>query len=217
MKKSEVLKLTRKHVKDLLSGEGTGHDWFHIERVVKNARLISKKEGGDFFIIELAALLHDIADWKFHGGDSTIGAKKTDELLRKLKVDSEIKEKVVEIVEHISYKGGTNTHEMRSLEGRIVQDADRLDAMGALGIARVFAFGGSMARAIHDPSIKPKLMKSFEAYKKRTQTSINHFYEKLLLLKEKMNTKTGRLLAMKRHKFMESYLKQFYKEWDGQV
>lgn len=217
MTKSEVVKKTREHIKKLMSGEGTGHDWFHIDRVVKNAKLISKKEGGDAFIIELAALLHDIADWKFHDGNTKIGARKAEEWLKKLGVKTKDIQKIVEIVEHISYKGGTNTHSMQSIEGKIVQDADRLDAIGALGIARVFAFGGSMKRAIHDPLNKPKLLKSFEAYKKRTQTSINHFYEKLLLLRNKMNTKTGKQLAQKRHEFMEKYLDQFYKEWDGKA
>lgn len=217
MTKLEVVKKTREYIKRLMSGEGTGHDWFHIDRVVKNAKLISKKEGGDMFIIELSALLHDIADWKFHDGDMKIGARKTEEWLKKLGVEAKDIQKVVEIVEHISYKGGTNKRVMQSIEGKIVQDADRLDAIGALGIARVFAFGGSMKRAIHDPSIKPKLLKSFEAYKKRTQTSINHFYEKLLLLKNKMNTNTGKQLAQKRHEFMEKYLEQFYSEWDGKA
>jgi len=217
MKKSEVINKTRKHIKKLLSGEGTGHDWFHIDRVVKNAKHIAKKEGGDLFIIELAALLHDIADWKFNDGDTTIGAKKTKEWLETLKMEVEDVKKVAEIVEHISYKGGTNTYKMRTTEGKIVQDADRLDAIGAVGIARVFAFGGSMKRAIHDPTIKPKLLKSFEAYKKRKQTSINHFYEKLLLLKDKMNTKEGKRLAQKRHEFMEKYLVRFLKEWGGKA
>jgi len=217
MTKSEVVEKTREYIKKLMSGEGTGHDWFHIERVVKNAKLIAKKEGGDLFIIELAALLHDIADWKFNDGDTTIGAKKTKEWLEALKVDDDEVQKITEIVEHISYKGGTNTHKMGTIEGKIVQDADRLDAVGAMGIARVFAYGGSTGRDIHNPNVKSKLLKSFEAYKKRKQTSINHFYEKLLLLKDKMNTKEGKKLAQKRHDFMEMYLEQFYDEWEGKA
>ncbi len=217
MKKQDVVKKVRKHIKQLMSGEGSGHDWLHIERVVKNAKLIAKSEGGDSFIIELAALLHDIADWKFHDGNLEEGPRRTKELLSSLHVDQKDIDRIVEIVSHISYRGGTNTYVMKTVEGKIVQDADRLDAIGALGIARVFTYGGSMGRDMHNPAIKSKLLKSFAAYRKRKQTSINHFYEKLLLLKDKMNTTTGKKLALNRHRFMQMYLEQFFKEWDGKA
>lgn len=199
-----------------MSEEGTGHDWFHIQRVVREAKLIARKEGGDLFVIELAALLHDIGDWKFHEGDSKVGSRKAQEWLGKMKVDKQIIEDVCFIVEHISYKGGTNKVRMKSLEGKIVQDADRLDALGAIGIARIFAFGGMKGREIYNPKVKPFKHKTFGNFKKRmsSNTSLNHFYEKVLLLKNKMNTKTGKRTAQQRHDFVKAYLKQFLKEWN---
>lgn len=218
MNKGQIIKKTATYIKNLLGKEATGHDWFHIERVVKNAKIIAKNEGGDIFIIELAALLHDVADWKFYDGDDTVGAKKTKEWLKKLKVNDVIITRVADIVQHISYKGGANKTKIRSLEGKVVQDADRLDALGAIGIGRTFAFGGHSGIVMYDPAIKPKKYKSLNDFKKSIkdgrQSTINHFYEKLLLLKGKMNTKTGKKLALLRHKFLKQFLKQFYKEWN---
>jgi uncharacterized protein len=213
----QVVDRTRSFVKSKLEGEGSGHDWWHVVRVVENAKTIAAQEGGDLFVIELAALLHDIADWKFHDGDSTIGAKISQEWLLDLEVSKDIAEHAAYIVEHISFKGGTNRHIMRTLEGKIVQDADRLDALGAIGIARAFAYGGSVGRLLYDPGSQPTMLTSFDSYKKvQNGTTINHFYEKLLLLKDRMNTKTGKAMALNRHKFMEKYLEQFYAEWSGE-
>lgn len=209
MNKKEIIKRTTAHVKALLDKEGTGHDWFHIERVVRNAKKIARKEGGDLFVIELGALLHDIADWKFYGGDTAIGPRKAREWLEKLKVDEKIIPQVTEIVQNISFREGTNKVKMKTLEGKIVQDADRLDAMGAIGIARCFAYGGYRGREIYNPKVRPK-----KKYKNlKSSTTINHFYEKLLLLRGRMNTRAGRRMAGERHKFMEQFLRQFYKEW----
>lgn len=214
-----VLEKTRAFVEEKLKGEGSGHDWWHIIRVVNNAKAIAQQEGGDAFVIELAALLHDIADWKFHDGDSTVGPRVTREWLQKLKVESVVIERVAYIVEHISFKGGKNPHRMQTLEGKIVQDADRLDAIGAIGVARAFAFGGAAGREIYNPSVPPKQYDSFESFKNAVTTNhtVNHFYEKLLLLKDKMNTATGRQKAQERHAFMEKYLQQFYAEWEGKL
>lgn len=200
-----------------MEGDTTGHDWWHVVRVVNNAKTIATKEGGDPFIIELTALLHDIADWKFHDGNSASGAKISRDWLETLKVDAGVVEQVAYIVEHISFKGGTNTHVMQTLDGQIVQDADRLDALGAVGIARAFATGAVLGNAIYDPEVAPKNYKSPEEFKKELKNNhtINHFYEKLLLIKDKMNTQTGKNLAAHRHKFMERYLQEFYKEWGG--
>lgn len=212
-----ILDKTREFVKQKMQGEGTGHDWWHVARVVNTAMSIAKKEGGDLLVIELAALLHDIADWKFNDGDTTVGAKVAREWLLSIGTDNKAVEDVVYVVEHISFKGGTNAHVMKTIEGKIVQDADRLDAIGALGIARTFAFGGAAGRPIYDPTVKPKEYESFKSFKSSISNNhtINHFYEKLLLLKDKMNTRTGQELAKQRHEFMEKYLHQFYAEWEG--
>ncbi|MBX4204646.1 MAG: HD domain-containing protein [Candidatus Doudnabacteria bacterium] len=201
MTKSQVLKKTREYVKGVLADEATGHDWYHIERVVRNAKLIGKKEKADLFVVELAALLHDIADWKFHA-DPDAGVKLTVKKLKSLKVPKSIIDQVAYIVQYISFKVGKNTHRMTTIEGKVVQDADRLDALGAIGIARAFAYGGYKKRMIYDP-------------KKENETTIGHFYEKILWLTDLMNTKTGYNLALKREKFVKDFLKQFYKEWDG--
>lgn len=214
-----ILDKTRKFVRQKMEGEGTGHDWWHIVRVVNNALSIAKKEGGDLVVIELAALFHDIADWKFNDGDTAIGAKMAREWLHEAGADNTVIEQVAYIVEHISFKGGTNIHAMKTLEGKIVQDADRLDAIGAIGIARTFAFGGARGQSIYDPDVKPKEYDSFKSFKKALNDNhtINHFYEKLLLLKDKTNTRTGQQLAKQRHEFMEKYLQQFYAEWEGEA
>ncbi|TYB78835.1 HD domain-containing protein [Bizionia myxarmorum] len=201
--------------KELKNAEG-GHDWFHIERVYKNALLISKKENVDALVVALGALLHDIADSKFHNGDETIGPKKAREFLLKQNVDSERMEHVVQIIENISYSSELNPNKsFKSAELDVVQDADRLDALGAIGIARTFNYGGFKNRVLYDPEIKPDLNMDTETYKKTDSPTINHFYEKLLLLKDKMNTKTGKQIAEQRHQFLEQFLEQFYGEWEG--
>lgn len=201
--------------KELKDAEG-GHDWFHIERVYKNALLISKTEKVDTTVVILAALLHDIADSKFHGGDDTVGPQKARLFLSREGVDDELIEHVVKIIENVSFKGGNVSQSFHSKELEVVQDADRLDALGAIGIARTFNYGGFKNRKIYDPEIQPKLRMSPSEYKKTTAPTINHFYEKLLLLKERMNTETGKRIATARHKFMEEFLGQFYAEWDGE-
>lgn len=213
-KERKIIELTEDYVKNKLQGEATGHDWWHAYRVWRNAINISKKEGGNFFVIQLAALLHDIADWKFHGGDIKAGSRVARKWLMKLKVNKKVVDEVCEIIDNISFKGAGVNSTMKSKEGMIVQDADRLDAMGAIGIARVFAFGGSNGREIYNPMIKPTRHTSFEEYKKSAGSSINHFYEKLLLLKELMNTDTARKMAGERHEYMKEFLKRFFKEWN---
>jgi uncharacterized protein len=203
-------------VKKTLSGAEGGHDWFHIERVWKNAKLIASGEECDLEVVELAALLHDIADSKFHGGDEEIGPKKAREYLSNTRIETQKVNHIVAIIENVSFKGGHNARNHSSIELDIVQDADRLDAIGAIGIARTFNYGGFKNRAIYDPAIAPNLNMTKEEYKKSTAPTINHFYEKLLLLKDLMNTKSGKRIAEQRHQYMEGFLNQFYNEWNGQ-
>lgn len=203
------------NVKQQLQNAEGGHDWFHIERVWRNAKFIAQKENADLFVVELAALLHDIADSKFNNGDEEIGPRKAKEILMTNNIASNTIEHVIAIIENISFKGGNTPRTFDSIELQIVQDADRLDAIGAIGIARAFNYGGFKNRLIYDPTIQPDLKQTKEAYKNSTAPTINHFYEKLLLLKDRMNTSTGIQLAEKRHQFMESYLEQFYSEWSG--
>lgn len=200
--------------KELATTEG-GHDWFHVERVYKNALLISNTEKVDLLVVQLAALLHDIADSKFHSGDETIGPKKATRFLESQNIEASIINHVVAIIKNISFKGGNFKTTFTSNELNVVQDADRLDAIGAIGIARTFNYGGYKERALYDPSIPPNLTMTKEEYKSSTAPTINHFYEKLLLLSKKMHTKTAREIAAKRHQFMEDFLKQFYEEWNG--
>ena len=201
--------------KELENAEG-GHDWFHIERVYKNAVLIANGENCDILIVQLGALLHDIADSKFHDGDETVGPKKARLFLESKNFPENTIANVVNVIENISFKGGHETKKFSSLELDIVQDADRLDAIGAIGIARTFNYGGFKNRAIYNPKINPNLHMSKEEYKNSDVPTINHFYEKLLLLKDKMNTKTGKEIAAQRHEFMELFLDQFYDEWNGE-
>jgi uncharacterized protein len=215
METDKILENTIHFVKDQLKGAEGGHDWFHIERVYNNALLISKKETGNIFVVSLAALLHDIADSKFHNGDESIGPKIAKEFLQTQNIKLEIIEDIVNIIKNTSFKGGNFTKDFESKELDIVQDADRLDAIGAIGIARCFNYGGFKEREIYNPKIKPNLKMTKEEYKNANAPSINHFYEKLLLLKNKMNTNTGKALAEKRHAFMLLYLDQFYREWNG--
>lgn len=219
MDKKEIIDQTINFVKtELFNAEG-GHDWFHIERVWKLAKLIGKNESADIFIVELGALLHDIADAKFYNGDETIGPKKARSFLKSIEVDELTIQHIENIINHISYKnslGQNNENEhFVSKELKIIQDADRLDAMGAIGIARAFNYGGFKNRELYNPNIKPRINQSKEVYKTSTAPTINHFYEKLLLLKDKMNTNTGKLLAQERHYFMKQFLEQFYSEWDA--
>jgi len=205
----------RQHVKNKFASEGTGHDWHHIERVTRNALLIAETEGGNLTLIELAALLHDIDDHKFNGGDLEAGARTARKLLSELGVDETVIEQVTHIIATVSYKGAHVHSVPSSLEGQIVQDADRLDAIGAIGIARAFAYGGSKHRAIYEPEQQPELHETAQAYISSGTHTVNHFYEKLLLLKNKMNTETGKRLAAERHDYMENFLAQFYREWNG--
>lgn len=216
MNQQSIIEQTVAHVKLTLSGAEGGHDWWHIHRVWKTAQHIATAEQADELVVALGALLHDIADSKFHNGDETVGPRKAREWLVSLGVAAPVIEHVENIITHISFKGGNHQQAFRSKELDIVQDADRLDAIGAIGIARAFNYGGFKNRPMHDPDIQPNMNMSKEEYKNNKAPTINHFYEKLLLLKDRMNTETGKQLAMQRHMFMENYLKQFYGEWDAE-
>lgn len=212
-----LIDTTISFVKNTLKNAEGGHDWFHIERVYKTALTIAKKEGNcNMEIVALGALLHDIADSKFNNGDETIGPKIAARFLKEQNVDAIVINAVIKIIENISYKGG-HASDYNSIELDIVQDADRLDALGAIGIARTFNYGGFKNRALYDPNIVAKPNQTKEEYKNSTAPTINHFYEKLLLLKDKMNTQTGKEIAAERHLFMEQFLNQFYKEWEGKA
>ncbi len=214
MEKQIIIEKTKSFIKQKLDGEATGHDYWHIQRVYELSIYIAEKENADLFVVSLAALLHDVADHKFHNGNSSIGAQISKEWLDNLGVAKDVIQTVTDIVETISFKAGTNHVKQKTLEGMIVQDADRLDAIGAIGIARTFAYGGNKNREIYNPDIKPKTYENYSQYTNTKNHSINHFYEKLLLLKDQMNTKTGKKIALERHQFMELFLHQFYKEWD---
>ena len=214
--KQHQIEKTIAFVKQQLANAEGGHDWFHIQRVLNNAMLIAKNEDVDMFIVQLDALLHDIADSKFHNGDETVGPKVAREFLMELNLDAAIIEHVIKIIENISFAGGNELQKFNSLELDVIQDADRLDAIGAIGIARTFNYGGFKNRTMYDPEIQPNLEMTKEEYKASNAPTINHFYEKLMLLKDKMNTKTGQRIATDRHKFMVQFLEQFYAEWDGE-
>ena len=215
MKEDTVLKKTEEYIRNKFSGEGSGHDWWHIYRVRNLAVRIAAGENANLFVVQLAALLHDIADWKFNDGDMDAGPRLAREWLEKLQVGEEIISQVCEIIKGVSFKGAGVTAKMTTTEGIIVQDADRLDAIGAIGIARTFAYGGHRGQEIYNPDVRPEWHDSFEEYKNCTGSTINHFYEKLLLLKDLMNTETARKIAVERHRYMEQFLDRFYKEWDG--
>lgn len=200
--------------KELQEAEG-GHDWWHIERVWKLSKKIARSEEVDLLVVELGALLHDIADSKFHNGDESIGPKKAYKFLHSIGVNTSTTEHVINIIKHISFKSGNQPQRFRSNELDVVQDADRLDALGAIGIARTFNYGGYKNRELYNPSIPPNSQMTAEEYKKSTAPTINHFYEKLLLLKDRMNTKTGLRMAERRHQFMVNFLEEFYLEWEG--
>ena len=213
----QIIENTILFVKNKLANAEGGHDWFHIERVYKNALLIAEGEECNLTVIKLGALLHDIADSKFHNGDETIGPKVARAFLESQNVSEDIILHVIAIIENISFKGGNFEKKFNSKELEIVQDADRLDAIGAIGIARTFNYGGFKNRPLYNPNIQPNLNMSKEEYKNSEAPTLNHFYEKLLLLKDKMNTETGKKIAQKRHDFMITFLSQFYSEWDGNM
>lgn len=206
--------LTINFVKEKLEGAEAGHDWFHIERVWKLSKKIAEQEGGNLEVIELSALLHDIADPKFHNGDETLALKISQNFLEEIHVNAELIEQVLFVIKNISFKNRAEAPENPPLELQIVQDADRLDAIGAIGIARTFNFGGFKNNLMYHPEIKPNLGMNKEEYKKSNGTTINHFYEKLLLLKNLMNTETAKRIASERHDFMLQFLDEFYKEWN---
>ena len=215
MSTTNLIETTIQFVKATLAQAEGGHDWFHIERVYKNALLIATSEKCDLEIVQLGALLHDIADSKFHDGDESIGPRTARTFLESEKVEPAIIDHVIAIIENISFKGGKLERQFSSIELDIVQDADRLDAIGAIGIARTFNYGGFKNRALYNPEIAPNLTMTKDEYKNNEAPTINHFYEKLLLLKDKMNTQTGKQIAQDRHRYMEDFLEQFYAEWEG--
>lgn len=210
-----IIDQTIKFVKVTLADAETGHDWFHIERVYKTAQTINAKEKADGLIVALAALLHDIADSKFNGGDEEIGPQKAGNFLKSIGLGDDVVLHVQEVIRNLSYKASLGVITFKSKELDVVQDADRLDAIGAIGIARAFTYGGYKNRVLYDPAIPANLNMDKEAYKNTTAPTLNHFYEKLLLLKDLMKTDTGKIMAAQRHQFMVDYLDQFYAEWEG--
>jgi uncharacterized protein len=213
----EIIDKTIAYVKQELAHAEAGHDWFHIERVYKTSLTINEKEQADELVVSLAALLHDIADPKFNNGDETIGPQKAEAFLTMIGVEPNIIEHVKQIMENMSFKNSFDGAGFTSLEMQVVQDADRLDAIGAIGIARAFTYGGFKNRVLYDPAIRPVTEHTKESYKNTTAPTINHFYEKLLLLKDRMNTDTGKAMAAKRHEVMVNYLEQFFAEWEGKL
>ena len=214
IQQNKNLRETEKYIQNHFENEGSGHDWWHIHRVRNVALKLAEIEGGDKFIIEMAALLHDLDDWKLNGNTNI---SKSKEWLEALNIEQNEIDKILEIVEQVSFKGAGVETKATTLEAEIVQDADRLDAIGAIGIARTFAYGGSKGRLIYNPEIKPVMHNSFSTYKNNTAPTINHFYEKLFLLKELVNTDSAKEIAKKRHSFMEDFLEQFYVEWENKM
>lgn len=214
MERPEIIQSTATFVAGEFASEGSGHDWFHIDRVCRMALRIGKTEGGDPFIIEMAALLHDLDDYKITGLESHV-PEKAKSWLSSQNVEAEVASLILQVIEEVSYKGSDVETPVSSVESAVVQDADRLDAIGAIGIARTFAYGGHKNRLIYDPEIVPEMHDDFQSYKSSTAPTINHFYEKLLLLKDRMNTKTAKLMAAQRHLFMENYLQHFFDEWEA--
>ena len=216
MDREQILHSTEGFVRDELSGDATGHDWWHVDRVRVLAKRLGREEGADLFVVELAALLHDIADWKLHGGDTEVGPQVAAAWLTECGVEQELSEHVCDIVGTLSFKGAGVPTPMATLEGQVVQDADRLDAIGAIGIARTFAYGGAKGRPIHDPDETPRENADLDTYLNSNSSTVSHFHEKLFLLKERMNTEAARRLAAGRHSYMKSYLDRFLKEWEGE-
>lgn len=216
MTDSEIVEKTIAFVKEQFEGAEGGHDWFHTQRVFNNTLRIARDEKVDLLVVSLAALLHDIADAKFHKGDETVGPARAEAFLKTLPVPGRVRQHVVDIIRHISFKNSLEgPPSFESDELFVVRDADRLDAIGAIGIARAFNYGGFRNRPLHDPDIPPRTGLTKEAYKKSDGPTLNHFYEKLLLLKDRMHTQTGKELARERHAFMLQYLEHFYAEWNG--
>ena len=211
MNKALILEKTRDFVKEKMYKEGSGHDWFHVERVCNMAKYLAQKESADMFIVEMTALLHDIDDWKF---SDVYNTTVTEEFLKSVEVSEEDSNRILNIIKTMSYKGGVVDSTQNTIEGMVVQDADRLDALGAIGIARAFAYGGSKNRSMYDPSIKTIDFKSLDEVKNKDNHTINHFYEKLFKLKDLMNTNTAKEIAKKRHKYMENFIEEFYSEWN---
>ena len=212
MNKKDVIKKTEEFVKSKMKGD-PGHDWSHVNRVRNMAIYLGKKEKANLFIVELASILHDVADHKFYGGDDKIGSKTATQWLNKIKIDKKTIEHICHIIDEVSFKGAGVKYKMKTIEGKVVQDADKLDAIGAIGVARTFSYGGHFNVPMYVPEKKPVFHTSFAQYKKNSESTINHFYEKLLLLKNRMHTKSAKKIALERHKFMELYLKEFFKEW----
>jgi uncharacterized protein len=214
MNNQEIIRNTELYIQSEFSSEGSGHDWFHINRVRNMALRIGQQEGCDLFLIEMSALLHDLDDWKLTGSDSHYpsGAERW---LDKMELNEHVSSEILRIIEEVSFLGAGTETPVGSVEAAVVQDADRLDAMGAVGIARTFAYGGHKSRLIFDPSIPPVMHNDFQTYKASTAPTINHFYEKLLLLKDRMNTETARNIAQERHQYMQDYLTRFFEEWEA--
>lgn len=216
MTQAEIISKTHAFLKDKFDGESSGHDYWHMYRTWKVAKHIANSEpDADMFTVELAALLHDIADWKFNDGDEEAGPRAAREWLEGLGVDNAVIEHIEDIIRNLDFKGAKVETKLATIEGQIVHDADKLDAIGAIGIARTFAYGGAKGRPIHDPNIPPEQHATFEAYKNNISPTVNHFYEKLLLLKDRMFTRVGKELAVARHQVMEQYLEEFMAEWEG--
>ncbi|MBN2614894.1 MAG: HD domain-containing protein [Bacteroidales bacterium] len=215
MEQQKIIDQTVVYVRDELSEAEGGHDWFHIYRVWKTAVTLAQEEQADLFIVNLGALLHDIADAKFHGGNEDIGPEKAKAFMESLSIEPEVTEHIIHIIRYISFKNRHQQTDFESKELQVIRDADRLDAMGAIGIARAFNYGGYKGRALYNPSIRPNLNKTKEEYKAATEPTLNHFYEKLLLLKDMMHTDAARKMAEQRHRYMEDFLEQFYAEWEG--
>jgi len=214
MTQTDIIQKTADFIKQEFGDDSSGHDWWHIYRVWKNAISICEREPADLFIVELAALLHDLDDWKFNESEDET-PRRAQAWMKACLVDSQINQTVCEIIMHVSYKGAQVENKMNTLEGFIVQDADRLDAIGAIGIGRAFAYGGYKSRPMYDPETENQMHASFEQYKNSKSATINHFYEKLLLLKDKMNTATAKKIAEQRHEIMLKFLEQFMNEWEG--
>jgi uncharacterized protein len=212
MDRTKIINKVSEFVKAKQTGESSGHDWWHTYRVWQTAKKIGLKEKADLFVVELAAILHDLEDWKFSGNNEH---NQAETILNDLAVESEIINHVLVIIKNLSFKGAGVDSSMETIEGKVVQDADRLDALGAIGIARAFAYGGFKGREMYDPEVKSQKHESFEQYKNSKGTTLNHFYEKLFLLKDLMNTETAKQIAQERHKFMEEFVKCFLKEWEG--
>lgn len=214
IRQNSVLKATADHVREVFENEGSGHDWWHIFRVKNLALRLQATEGGNRFVVEMAALLHDLDDWKLCDGESN---RRVEQWLKKQGLEEPVAQHILTVTHEVSFKGAGVETPATSVESRIVQDADRLDAIGAIGIARTFAYGGNKQRLIYDPAVKPEMHQNFAAYQKSSAPTINHFYEKLLLLKDRMQTQTAKKMADKRHRFMELFLAQFYDEWDAKI